>query len=151
MGLPLENGNFGCDSERGSIRDKDDRAPAHRRSSSLSLNVKKLAFPLRAATENLSQALCLCRYPEKRLTQVIPERTAFQDTDRRVLTVLVPQVSQVIAIFDNPYPRLTPDGIAIDGFIPAVNENTWAFAEVGDESRVGGVNVRSIHTVRLFG
>lgn len=110
-----------------------------------------MAFPLRAATKNLPQTLCLCRYPEKRLTQVIPERAVFQDTDRRVMTVLVPQVSQVIAVFDDPYPRFTPDRIAIDGFIPAVNVNAWAFAEVGDENRVGGIHVRSMHTVRLFG
>ena len=35
---------FGCDSERGSIWDIDDRAPAHCRRASLSLNVNKNRF-----------------------------------------------------------------------------------------------------------
>ena len=66
------------------------------------------------------------------------------------MTVFLSQIVQIVAVFDDFDFRLAPDGVAVDGFILAVNENRRAFAEVGDKNGVGAVRVGGMHGVRLF-
>lgn len=60
------------------------------------------------------------------------------------------QIVQIVAIFDDLYFPLAPDGVTVDGFFFSIDENRGAFAEVGDEYGVSAVRVRGMHGVRLF-
>ena len=81
---------------------------------------------------------------------LIPESRVIQNPYSRIVTVFLSQIVQIVAVFDDFDFRLALDGVAVDGFILAVNENRRAFAEVGDKNGVGAVRVGGMHGVRLF-
>lgn len=78
----------------------------------------------------------------------IRECRVVQNPDTDVVTVFFTQIVQIVAIFDDLYFSLAPDGITVDGFFFSVDENRRAFAEVGDEKGVGAVRVGGMHGVR---
>lgn len=84
------------------------------------------------------------------LNLLIPECRIVQNPYSRVETVFFTQIVRIVAIFDDLYFRLAPDGVTVDGFILAVDENRRAFAEVGAENGVGAVRIGGMHGVRLF-